>query len=53
MHIFTMFQHMQQAPAENRNHMKGQENEKKEKMSIISPTNAIVDPWTMMIKCLR
>lgn len=42
----------QWTPGEDCGHVHGKKYKEEEKMSIVSAANAIIDPWTVMIKGL-
>lgn len=53
MHSIFVVQYQHETPNKNCDHMEGEEDEEKEKMSVVSTTNAIVDPWTVVVKGLQ
>lgn len=46
MHFILVVQHQHETPDENCDHVDGEENEKKEKMTVVTTTDAIVHPGT-------
>jgi hypothetical protein len=51
--ILSTEQSIAEGKSKNANHMKRKEDQKKEKVTIISPSNTIVDPRTVMIKTIN
>lgn len=50
--LLFMMKHMNQAQDKDTNHVKAQGDQKHEEVSVISPANAVVDPWAVVIKDL-
>jgi len=48
-----MLEEEKDTPDKSGNHVDGQKDEKAEEMSVIPPSNAVVNPWTMVIKCFN
>lgn len=44
---------MEETPDKDRDHMNCEKDQKKEKMTIIPSSNAVVHPWTVMIEGLN
>lgn len=51
--LLFMMKNMNQAQDKDTNHVKAQGYQKHEKVSVISPANAVVDPWAVVIKDLN
>lgn len=47
-----IWDYMQQAKGKHADHVKCQGEQKLEEVAIVSATNAVVDPWAVMIKYL-
>lgn len=51
--VLAMVEDEKKAKAKDRHDVSSQGQEKEEKVSVVPPTNAVVYPWTMVVKVLH
>jgi len=50
--FLSAVQHYDEAKCKDAHHVNAEWDEKHEEVSVVSPSDAVVDPWTMMVKGL-
>lgn len=49
----SVVQHKDEAEGENSHHVDTQRQQEEKEVAVVSPSNAVVHPWTVVVKVLR